>query len=122
MERAIPRQPHLMKRNSPDCPGQQKTTRDIGYLAASPCWQCLVFEICSQCLRCELDAVFAHIYGLNRSDLEWILDAPAPGSSFPSLKQHEMKAFGEYRTQRYVLEAFDSLERGEVPDLPGGFA
>ncbi len=66
-------------------------------------------------LRCQLDAIFAHMYGLDRSDLEYILDAPAPSSSFPILKQHEIKAFGEYRTQRLVLQAFDSLERGEVP-------
>ena len=69
------------------------------------------------CLRCELDAIFAHMYGLTRSDLEWILDAQAPSSSFPSLKQNEMRAFGEYRTQRYVLEAFDLLERGHPLDL-----
>ena len=69
------------------------------------------------CLRCELDAIFAHMNGLTRSDLEWILDAQAPSSSFPSLKQNEMRAFGEYRTQRYVLEAFDLLEHGQVPKL-----
>ncbi len=71
-------------------------------------------------LRCELDAVFAHMYGLNRCDLQWILDAEPPSSSFPSLKQNEMKQFGEYRTQRYVLRAFDQLERGEMPDLGAG--
>ena len=64
-------------------------------------------------LQCELDAIFASMYGLNRADLEWILDAPAPSSSFPSLKQHELKRFGEYRTQRYVLQAFDQLSKGE---------
>lgn len=70
-----------------------------------------------QCLRCELDAIFAHMYGLTRSDLEWILDAQAPSSSFPSLKQNELRTFGEYRTKRYVLEAFDLLEHGQVPQL-----
>ncbi len=69
------------------------------------------------CLRCELDAIFAQMYGLTRSDLEWILDAKAPSSSFPSLKHNEILAFGEYRTQRHVLQAFDSIERGFAPDL-----
>ena len=69
------------------------------------------------CLQSELDAIFAHMYGLSRSDLEWILDATPPGSSFPSLKQHELKEHGEYRTQRYVLRAFDILQRGQVPNL-----
>ena len=68
-------------------------------------------------LRSELDAIFARMYGLNRADLDWILDAPPPSSSFPSLKQHEMREFGEYRTQRYVLRAFDLLERGHPLDL-----
>ena len=72
-------------------------------------------------LRCELDAIFAHMYGLTRADLEWVLDAPPPSSSFPSLKQNEMGEFGEYRTQRHVLRAFDSLERGDNPDLPSDF-
>ena len=68
-------------------------------------------------LQSELDAIFARMYRLERADLEWILDARSPGTSFPSLKQHELKRFGEYRTQRYVLRAFDQLERGGVPEL-----
>ena len=64
-------------------------------------------------VQSELDAIFAHMYGLNRREVEWILDAPAPSSSFPSLKQHELKRFSEYRTRRLVLEAFDQLSKGE---------
>ena len=70
-------------------------------------------------LKCELDAIFVHMYQLDRSDLEWILDAPAPSSSFPGLKRSEMQEFGEYRTQRYVLQAYDQLARGEIPNLEG---
>ncbi len=68
-------------------------------------------------LRSELDGIFAHMYNLDRPDVEWILDPPAPSSSFPVLKSKEMKEFGEYRTKRYVLRAYDQLARGEVPDL-----
>ena len=68
-------------------------------------------------LKSELDAIFAHMYRLDRTDLEWILDAPEPSASFPSLKRNEMREFGEYRTQRYVLCAYDQLARGELPDL-----
>ena len=70
-------------------------------------------------LKCELDAIFAHMYQLERADLEWILDAPAPSSSFPGLKRSEMREFGEYRTQRYVLQAYDQMSRGELPVLEG---
>ena len=68
-------------------------------------------------LQCELDAIFSHMYRLDRTDLEWILDAPPPSSSFPGLKRKEINEFGEYRTQRYVLHAYDQLARGELPDL-----
>ncbi len=68
-------------------------------------------------LKCELDSIFAHLYQLDRADLEWILDAPEPSASFPALKRNEMQEFGEYRTQRYVLQAYDQLARGELPDL-----
>ena len=70
-------------------------------------------------IRCEIDAIFARMYWLSRADLEWILDAPPPSSSFPALKQNEEREFGEYRTRRLVLDAFDQLERGEIPDLQG---
>ena len=68
-------------------------------------------------LRSELDATYAHMYHLNRADLEWILDAPAPSVSFPRLKQNELDIHGEYRTKRYVLEAYDQLARGLPPQV-----
>ncbi len=89
---------------------------DLGYQGPPFAWN----EERRHALRSELDAIFAHMYGLDRSDMEWILETPPPGSSFPSLKQHEIKAFGEYRTQRLVLQAFDALARGDEPDVHGG--
>ena len=86
---------------------------DLGYSGEPFPWD----EKRRHCLRCELDAIFARMYGLERTDLEWILDAQAPSASFPALKQNEIKAFGEYRTKRYVLQAFASLERNEIPNL-----
>ena len=68
-------------------------------------------------LQSELDAIFARMYLLERSDVEWILDAPSPSSSFPALKRNEVSEFGEYRTRRYVLHAYDQLARGEIPSL-----
>ena len=68
-------------------------------------------------LRCELDAIYAHMYKLERTDLEWVLDAQEPSQSFPGLKRAELRQYGEYRTQRYALQAYDQLARGELPDL-----
>ena len=72
-------------------------------------------------LRCELDAILAHLYRLDRSELEWILEAPPPSASFPALKRNELKEFDEYRTQRYILKAYDQLQRGRIPDLEEAF-
>lgn len=66
-------------------------------------------------LRAELDAYYAHLYGLTRDELRYILDpADVYGPGFPSetfrvLKKNEIKQFGEYRTQRLVLEAWDKM-------------
>lgn len=71
-------------------------------------------------LRAELDAWYAKAYGLTRDELRYILDpADVMGEGYPSetfrvLKNNEHAEFGEYRTQRLVLEAWDKLERGEL--------
>lgn len=68
-------------------------------------------------LRAELDACYARLYGLNRRELEYILDPKAVhGEAFPSetfrvLKDKEIRLYGEYRTGRLVLEAWDRLEQ-----------
>lgn len=67
-------------------------------------------------LRAELDAYYAKLYGLTRDELRYILDpADIMGEDYPSetfrvLKNKELKEFGEYRTQRLVLAAWDALE------------
>ena len=58
------------------------------------------------------------MYRLDRADLEWILDADDSSESFPTLKNNELKEFGEYRTQCYALDAYDRIARGEPPDIP----
>jgi hypothetical protein len=67
-------------------------------------------------LRAELDAYYAQLYGLTRDELRYILDpADIYGDDYPSetfrvLKNNEIRQFGEYRTQRLVLEAWDRLQ------------
>jgi hypothetical protein len=68
-------------------------------------------------LRAELDAWFARAYGLTRDELGYVLDPKEVyGEDFPSetfrvLKEKELREFGEYRTQRMVLSAYDELVR-----------
>ena len=54
-------------------------------------------------LRCELDAAFFHLYGLNREDTAYVMD------TFPIVRKHDEKAHGEYRTKRVILEIYDAL-------------
>lgn len=71
-------------------------------------------------LKAELDAYYARLYGLTRDELTYILDpttkypADCPTLTFPTLQSNELKQYGEYRTQRLVLAAFDALNR-ETP-------
>jgi len=67
--------------------------------------------------RAELDALYARLYGLNREELMYILDPESvmgkdyPSQTFPGLKNKEIREYGEYRTMRLVLEAWDRQER-----------
>jgi hypothetical protein len=69
-------------------------------------------------LRAELDAYYARLYGLTRDELRYILDpADVMGADYPSetfrvLKKNEINEFGEYRTQRLVLAAWDRMAAG----------
>jgi hypothetical protein len=66
-------------------------------------------------LRAQLDAYYALLYGLMRDELRYILDPKDvygldfPSETFRVLKEKEEKLYGEYRTRRLVLEAFDKL-------------
>jgi hypothetical protein len=77
-------------------------------------------------LRAELDAYYARLYGLTRDELRYILDPQDvygpdfPGETFRVLKEKEIRKFGEYRTRRLVLEAWDRLDGMDIGN-PGGY-
>ena len=54
-------------------------------------------------LRADLDAAFLHVYGLDRDEAEHVLD------SFSVVRKYDERDFGEYRTKRLVLEAYDRM-------------
>ena len=68
-------------------------------------------------LKADLDAYFAKLYGLTREELAYILDPTVkypkkcPTETFPGLRTYEENTYGEYRTQRLVLAAFDNLSQ-----------
>lgn len=86
--------------------------RDLGHYGPPFPWN----EDRRATLRAELDAWYAHAYGLTRDELRYVLD-PAdvhgPGcfsETFRVLKANECARYDEYRTRRLVLEAWDRLD------------
>src|SRR6185437_10125128 len=63
-------------------------------------------------LRCELDAAFFHLYGLNRDDTAYILD------TFPIVKRKDEERFGTYRTKDRILELYDALAESQRTGQP----
>jgi hypothetical protein len=86
--------------------------RDLGYDGPPFAWD----EDRRANLRADLDAFYARAYGLDRVELRYILDpADVKGADYPSetfrvLKEKEIRQFGEHRTRRLVLEAWDRME------------
>jgi hypothetical protein len=59
-------------------------------------------------LRAELDALMFRLYGIERDDVDYILD------TFPIVRRKDEAAFGEYRTKRLILERFDAMSAAEA--------
>jgi hypothetical protein len=55
-------------------------------------------------LRAGLDGLYAHLYGLTRDELAYILD------TFPIVRRKDKEQWGEYRTKRLLLDNYDSLQ------------
>ncbi|MFH5833857.1 Eco57I restriction-modification methylase domain-containing protein [Halalkalibaculum sp. DA384] len=69
-------------------------------------------------LKAELDAYYAKLYGLTEEELRYILDPEEehgkdfPGETFRVLKNKEIRKYGEYRTRKLVLKAWERLQDG----------
>ena len=63
-------------------------------------------------LRCELDAAFFHLYGLDRDDVGYIMD------TFPGVRRDDIQQYGEYRTRRVILEIYDAIAAARVAGRP----
>jgi len=67
-------------------------------------------------------AYYARLYGHTRDELRYILDPKEvhgedfPGETFRVLKEKEMRLYGEFRTRRLVLEAWEKLQKPKGDD------
>ena len=94
--------------------------RDLGHDGPPFAWD----EERRASLRADLDAFYARAYGLTRDELRYILDpTDVKGPDYPSetfrvLKEKEVRKYGEYRTHRLVLTAWDRMEAsGQFTEL-----
>ena len=77
----------------------QPFARDCGYDGPPFRWD----EERRFLLRCELDAAYFHLYSIARDDVAYILE------TFPIVKRKEIARYGEFRTQRVILEVYDAM-------------
>jgi hypothetical protein len=58
-------------------------------------------------LRAELDAAFFHLYGIDRDDVDYIME------TFPIVKRKDIAAHNTYRTKDKILEIYDAMTRAK---------
>ncbi|PZS17046.1 MAG: hypothetical protein DLM54_10215 [Acidimicrobiales bacterium] len=75
--------------------------RDLGWRGPPFRWD----EARRPLLRAELDAAFFHLYAIGRDDVEYIM------GTFPIVARKDQAAWGEYRTHRLILEAYDAMAK-----------
>lgn len=54
-------------------------------------------------LQCELDAIYAHLYGLEKEEMDYILE------TFPIVKRKDIDKYGHYRTKETILQLYDEF-------------
>jgi methylase of polypeptide subunit release factors len=59
-------------------------------------------------IRAELDALFFHLYGIERDDVDYILD------TFPIVKRKDEAKYGTYRTKDLILAEYDRMAAAGV--------
>ena len=61
-------------------------------------------------LKCELDAIFGHLYGLTRDEFDYVLE------TFPIVKRRDIEKYGNFRTKETILGLYDGMDwvKGEI--------
>ena len=54
-------------------------------------------------MRAELDAAFFKLYGIERADVDYIME------TFPIVKRKDEQQYGVYRTKQLILEVYDAM-------------
>ena len=73
-------------------------------------------------VRCELDAVYFHLYGIERDDVEYIMD------TFPIVRRKDEAKYGTFRTKEMIFDIYNKMKQAmdmgvtyqTVLNLPNG--
>jgi hypothetical protein len=61
-------------------------------------------------LRAELDALYFHLYGIDRDDVEYIME------NFPIVKRKDEAVYGTYRTKDQILAIYDQMSEANATE------
>ncbi|MGB7341284.1 MAG: hypothetical protein WBC91_20475, partial [Phototrophicaceae bacterium] len=93
----------------------QAFAQDVGYQGAPFIWD----DERRFWLRAELDALYFHLYGIGREDVDYIME------TFPIVKRKDIKATsdedgegGTYRTKDAILAIYDEMAQLPTMDVP----
>jgi hypothetical protein len=76
--------------------------RDLGDDGPPFCWD----EERRFMMRAELDAAFFHLYGIERDDVDYIME------TFPIVKRKDVQQYGTFRTKDLILQVYDAMTEG----------
>ena len=82
--------------------------RDLGYDEAPFRWD----EERRFRIRAELDAAYFHLYQVERSDVEFIMD------TFPIVKRKDEQLYGAFRTKELILGVYDAMTEATRTGVP----
>lgn len=54
-------------------------------------------------MRYVLDALYFHLYEIEREDVDYIME------TFPIVKRRDEEKYGDYRTKKVILEIYDEM-------------
>jgi hypothetical protein len=59
-------------------------------------------------LRCQLDALFFHLYGLSREETDYVME------TFPIVRKNDLERCGAYRTKDLILHYWNAYAAGDL--------
>jgi hypothetical protein len=63
-------------------------------------------------LRSELDAAFFHVYGIERDDVDYIME------TFPIVRRRDIERYGSFRTKEVILRVYDAMAEAGLARRP----